>query len=153
MTEHAKAVAARLQKDIDLLVDALNSLQGGIERLRERFPEDRLQIQVSESLALWAHYRFDGDWSAFVEFGAEALQNWSREKSQLWVVRGPEWENPEPEADRHLHRVYMGLEFISKELNSPVPYHPESHWYPRENAARLQAYVRAANDVLNPENA
>jgi hypothetical protein len=153
MTEHAKSVAARLQEDIDLLVGALRALESAITQLEERSPNDGIHIHVSDSLALWAHYHFNGNWSAFVDFADQALMNWHRDKRRSWVIEGPERENPEPEAVRHRDRVYMGLQFISKELNSPVPFHVERSWFPRENAERLQIYVRAANDVLNPETA
>ncbi|HEX2611310.1 MAG TPA: hypothetical protein VHK68_09885 [Gemmatimonadales bacterium] len=150
LTESMKVVARNLQRDIDLLVDSLKSLEGAVAQLKERFSNNQPPIHISESLALWAHYRFGGNWDSFVEFADEALRNWPGERGQMWLWVDPNREAPEPEAQRHLHRVSMGLEFIARELNTAVPVDAESHWHARKYAEQLQAYARAANDVLNP---
>lgn len=147
---HALIVARNLKADLDILDSALKSMQESVDELKSRFPGERLQIPVSEQLSLWVHYRFAGNWNAFVAFATESLKAWDSDKSQMWVWGGPAVDNPEPEAVRHSHRIKMATEFLARSLGVAAPSDSESHWHPRRFVARLQTYVLAATDILAP---
>jgi hypothetical protein len=155
MTTEIKNTATNLQHDIDLICTAFDSCRAAIKRVQEHYPKDHLQISASTELAVWAHYRFAGDWSKFVEFTRQSLDAWSRDKSQMWVMGGPNRENPEADADRHLDRVDVALHLICKELGMKLPFETvrEHGWHQREHLQRVQSFIKSINDVLQPRNA
>jgi hypothetical protein len=155
MSADLKTTAAQLQQDIDAVCTAFDACHDAIQRVRQHFPNERLQISSSIDFATWAYHRFEGDWNRFIAFTRESLDAWPREKSQMWVLGGPHEEESDQEAIRQLDRIDVALHLITQQLEMSLPFKTvrDHGWHQRKHLARVQAFVESLNDVLQPRSA
>lgn len=144
-----KSYVATLLTDIQLLIAAHDRLVAAKERIQKSNPTQHEQIDSSSAFAAWLYFKGHTTDDQVFAFLKTAWDNFTGDKSQLWVGHGPNQDEPITESDRFLDRIDMAIGLVAQNTQVTVPVKSvrESGWHPEQHLRRILAFAQAASDL------
>ncbi len=152
-------VAARLKTDLASLKDAFQFAETATSEFLAERTSNKVTHQMTTSYAAWVHFTCGNDLDKYTEFLEQVLKARAKEGStSLFGWEEPQLATPNPEADRLLDRIDLGLHFVQRRLKIKLPRElkgGDNGYSIRsgggktgEMLARVGAFVDAAHDLF-----
>jgi hypothetical protein len=151
-------VATRLKADLATLRDAFHFADTATREFLAERTGSRVTHQVTTSYAAWVHFTCGDDLDKYTEFLERVLEARAKDATSLFGWEEPPLVTPNPEADRLLDRIDLGLHFVQRRLVIKLPRELKrgDEGYSirsgggktNEMLARVGAFVDAASDLF-----
>jgi hypothetical protein len=151
-------VAARLRTDLATLKDAFQFADTATREFLAERTSAAVTHQVNTSYAAWVHFTCGNDLDKYTEFLEGVLKGRVVKGTSLFGWEEPPLVTPNPEADRLLDRIDLGLHFVQRRLAIKLPRELKAGdegcsirnggGKTSEMLARVGAFVDAAHDLF-----
>jgi hypothetical protein len=150
-------VATRLKADLATLREAYQFADTVTREFLAERTGNKVTHQVTTSYAAWVHFTCGNDLDRYTEFLEQVLKARAKTGTTLFGWDEPPLVTPNPEADRLLDRIDLGLHFVQRRLKIKLPRELKgaddgcsirSGSQPVQTLARVGAFVDAAGDLF-----
>jgi hypothetical protein len=114
-------VAARLKADLATLRDAFQFADTVTREFLAERTANKVTHQVTSSYAAWVHFTCANDLDRYTEFLEQVLKARAQNGTSLFGWEEPPLVTPNPEAERLLDRIDLGLHFVQRRLKIKLP--------------------------------
>ena len=135
-----------------VVISAGKACKNTFARVGGKYPDTDLGFKTSPRLALWAHYRFKGDWDKFFEFVCAEVDRYTdkRKIGPNWAYLRPADADPEPEVEFLFDRINIATHFIAKELEIDLPEAiAKGLYYKNSEVERALSFAESLRSVLD----
>jgi hypothetical protein len=114
-------VSARLQADLATLKEAFQFAETATGEFLAERTSNKVTHQVTTSYAAWVHFTYGSDLDKYTELLEQVLKARTNGGTSLFGWDEPQLSNPNPDADRLLDRIDLGLHFVQRRLKIKLP--------------------------------